>query len=222
MRLAKDIALLVLLLAASGALAYTAWDLHQTQVAARQTSADLDVVLKRFNSPTGPITEVDKLLLALKSTTVHADMVIAHEDKQLSRYDGYVGQMAADIHGLSDGAGRSFAAVTETAHGATAVLGTANTTIQAAQPLLGQLTLTAQASTQTINALNGRLRDPKIDDLMEHIRSMSDSGDKMLADAQWKESQLLHPPKRKLGFWAGTWAGFEYVRTQVLPKVTLF
>jgi hypothetical protein len=62
-------------------------------------------------------------------------------------------------------------------------------------------------------------------DTGEHISSMSASGDKILSDGQWRAHQILHPDaktKVKLGFWGSTWAGLQYLRSDVMPKISLF
>lgn len=102
------------------------------------------------------------------------------------------------------------------------LLDSLKSTSDSAQPVLGQLALTASASTQTLDAINIRIRDPKIDELMGHIRGMSASGDSMLADAAYKTHQLLHPDKKRLGFWGSTLAVVDYIRDHDLPKVSLF
>jgi hypothetical protein len=95
-------------------------------------------------------------------------------------------------------------ALTGTATAATATLGEGKRTIAAAQPLLA-------AFTQDGKDLDSRINDPHVTNLVAHLAGMSASGDKMLADAQWKTHQLLHPDRVKLGFWGGTWAGIQAV-----------
>jgi hypothetical protein len=95
-------------------------------------------------------------------------------------------------------------ALTGTATAATATLGEGKRTIAAAQPLL-------EAFTQDGKDLDSRINDPHVTALVAHLAGMSSSGDLMLADAQWKTHQLLHPDRIKLGFWGGTWAGIQAV-----------
>jgi hypothetical protein len=95
-------------------------------------------------------------------------------------------------------------ALTGTATAATATLSEGKRTIAAAQPLLA-------AFTQDGKDLDSRINDPHVTNLVAHLAGMSASGDKMLADAQWKTHQLLHPDKVKLGFWGGSWAGIQAV-----------
>jgi len=66
---------------------------------------------------------------------------------------------------------------------------------------VADLDTTIKATSALTGAATARIDDPHIDDLVKHLDGMSASSDKMLADAQWKTHQLLHPDKVKLGFW---------------------
>lgn len=178
------IALCALILTATGAILFLAVDAHRLLVNADGGVTESRAVLRRVNGPTGPITETDKLLLALKSTTVHADMVIAHEDHNLAAYDRNLHSLVvrgADISGrIADLVG----AATDTAHSASATLQTANRTIEDFQPLLASLNATAQASTRTIDSVDARIRDPRLDAIMQHIEGVSASADGIVGDGR--------------------------------------
>lgn len=95
-----------------------------------------------------------------------------------------------------------------------------------------QSTATLKSAQQVADDLHAKITDKRVDDLMsyvhdsgKHISSMTDSGAKMAADAQWKAHQWLHPDaktKVKLGFWGSTWAGLEFIRNNVMPKIAVF
>lgn len=118
----------------------------------------------KLNGKYGTIAETDKLLMALKSTTVHADMVIAHEDRQLKSYDKVSQDILRDVDELARRGSETLAASTQAAQEATETIKTANRTIEAAQPLL-------EASTHTVNGVDLRIRDPKLDAILTHVES---------------------------------------------------
>ena len=76
----------------------------------------------------------------------------------------------------------------------------------AAQPLMA-------AYTRSGDDLDLLIRDnaAPLHATLVHAAGMSASGDLMLADAQWKTHQLLHPDKVKLGFWGAAWAGVKAI-----------
>lgn len=76
-------------------------------------------------------------------------------------------------------------------------------------PVLDSAKGTLDASTTAINGVDARVKDKRLDEMLTHWQGMSESGDKMLTDAQWKTHQLLHPDKVKLGLWGSLWAGMK-------------
>jgi hypothetical protein len=179
----------------------------------------LNVTLAKLNGPTGTIAEVDKLLLALKSTTVHVDIAARHEDQQLTVLDVQERQLFADAHGTLGEVQKTAAALTGTAQQATATLGEAQRTIQVAQPLVASLDTTAKASTAAVNSLNARITDPHVDSLMAHLDSTTGHIDGIAADAQYKLHGLLHPDKVKLTFWTATQAGVQWIHSNIIPPL---
>jgi hypothetical protein len=154
---------------ALGILSWALWQWGKTgQVLSTQTSAlsstqnSLNKTLVMLNGPTGTIAEVNKLLLALKSTTVHIDLAARHEDQQLTVLDAQERQLFADTHGTLGELKNTATALTGTAQAATATLGEGQKTIRAAQPLLASFTesgdnlnvlLKRQAITQFVDNL---------------------------------------------------------------------
>jgi hypothetical protein len=166
------VALVGPLLSAAALCLYGCWALGQwgaADTAMTATAVDLDAAVKRLNGPTGTITEADKLLLALKSTTVHADMVIAHEDKNLRMYDQYIARVAGDLQRVSQSLSGAADAGRDSAQAATEVIQTADKTIAAARPLIEQGTVTEQMVQQSVAQLNRHLTDPHVDALMLHL-----------------------------------------------------
>lgn len=103
-------------------------------------------------------------------------------------------------------------------------LATASTTIaaiegdaDAAKPVLAASRSALDSLSTTTASLNARINDPAIPQTLKHVQSMTASGDKMLADAQEKEHQLLHPDKKRLGFWGVLGAGVMWIHRLMPP-----
>jgi hypothetical protein len=200
MSLAIRIALFALLLVATGAIALGTWGafvLNRHLIVAidgiGSASMDSSAILHRIDGPAGTVVEIDKLLLALKSTTVHADMMIAHEDKQLDVYDSYISTMADDIHDVSARLGGTADAATGTARSATAAIDTANRTIASGQPL--------------IESATSRINDPRIDRLMDSLNVTSTSVAGITADSKRVADDMTAQYFKKVPWWKepGKW-----------------
>ena len=92
--------------------------------------------MQRVNGKYGTITETDKLLMALKSTTVHADMMVAHENRNLTKVDASVDQLTSDLHGTLIASHTMLTAGAGTLDAATDDLKTAQPTIAASTDAL--------------------------------------------------------------------------------------
>jgi hypothetical protein len=66
---------------------------------------------------------------------------------------------------------------------------------------------TADGATGATQAVAGLASDPHLKAILAHADGMSDSGDKILADAYKEEHKLLFPDKKKLSFWGSVYAG---------------
>jgi hypothetical protein len=106
---------------------------------------------------------------------------------------------------------------------ATTDLTTAQPALADLDPLVKQYTVAGSDLDTTIKSVNAKVNDPVMNayvtDFTKHVDSMSASGDLMLADAQWKEHQLLHPDKVKLGFWTGIDAGALWFHSHLMPPI---
>lgn len=176
MTLLRSILHCILLAVAIVAIASFAWEWTLTNRAARASLQPVPAILARVNGPTGPVTEADKLLLALRSVTTHGDMVIAHEERSLGTYDGYAARVSGDLHTVAGNLNAATLSASAAAQSAAAAIGTADETIKTAQPLLASLNSTAQASTTLVQTANARLRDPQIDALLAHFDTITASG----------------------------------------------
>lgn len=106
------------------------------------------------------------------------------------------------------------------------LLDSVKTATDAVPDTLSHVNGAADASRGTIEALgrdaddiHAKLTDKRTDELIEHFRGMSASGDSLLADAAYKGHQLLHPDKVKLTFWTGANATVKWIHANVIPPL---
>lgn len=108
----------------------------------------------------------DALIRDLRVLSWHTDRSFLKLDTMLENY----ATIPAHLNKLADaGAG--------TAQEATKTIQTANTTIQAVQPVISD-------SDAILQHFDNRLTDPRIDALMDAFRGMADSGNGILADGR--------------------------------------
>ena len=184
---ALQFAHLALLLMGMAALVCLCWALLQwgdagrsVTVAAQQVGAIED----KLNGVNGTIAEADKLLLALKSTTVHADMALAHEDRNLDQYDANLEQLTGSLDTLAQFGVRTLDSANSALGDARTDLGTLDGTIAALQPLAAQVTANGKALEITTDSLNARIGDKRIDSILDSFQSVSASGAGILADGR--------------------------------------
>ena len=210
-------AVIFLCLIVAGSAAYFTWDSHQTQIVLRASIAPLQDAASKgiadtfdnLNRPCAP-GPCGLLPNATKVETKVGDAIVTTQLQERTTAPHVIAAMdtfntaAQKLGTTADSLSGTATALTGTATAATATITTAGTTVAAFQPVLA-------AFTQDGKDLDTRINDPHVTALVAHLVGMSASGDKMLADAQWKTHQLLHPDKVKLGFWGGTWAGIQAV-----------
>lgn len=207
--------LVIVLIIAVGAVAWVAFDIHRLIV---QTDA-------RLNSPTGILARAQGLETKANATLINLDKGTATwaasaKDQANAITDlatdthgtlSEVNQVAESLHGSADALHTELDSLHKTTDQATALAAaltvdaeTANQTIAAGRPLL-------EASTLAMAHFDALVTSPDLSQALSHVQGMTASGDKMLADVQWKEHQLLHPDKVKLTFWGGMWTAAKYV-----------
>ena len=210
-------AVIFLCLIVAGSAAYFTWDSHQTQIVLRASIAPLQDAASKgiadtfdnLNRPCAP-GPCGLLPNATKVETKVGDAIVTTQLQERTTAPHVIAAMdtfntaAQKLGTTADSLSGTATALTGTATAATATLSEGKRTIAAAQPLLA-------AFTQDGKDLDSRINDPHVTNLVAHLAGMSASGDKMLADAQWKTHQLLHPDKVKLGFWGATWAGVKAI-----------
>ena len=210
-------AVIFLCLIVAGSAAYFTWDSHQTQIVLRASIEPLQDAASKgiadtfdnLNRPCAP-GPCGLLPNATKVETKVGDAIVTTQLQERTTAPHVIAAMdtfntaAQKLGTTADSLSGTATALTGTATAATATLGEGKRTIAAFQPILA-------AFTQDGKDLDSRINDPHVTNLVAHLAGMSASGDKMLADAQWKTHQLLHPDKVKLGFWGATWAGVKAI-----------
>jgi hypothetical protein len=163
--------------------------------------------------PCGTLAEISKATVKVGDILVTSQRQEQDTARAAQRTMASVDGVAAHINTLADSLAGTASAATGTLSAATDTLVEGKRTIAAAQPALA-------AYTQSGNDLDALIRDnaTPLHTTLVHVSGMSDSGDKMLADAQWKAHQLLHPDKVKLGFWAAMWAGVKAIH-EIEPPI---
>ena len=173
-----------------------------SQVVADSAKAEAKGILNATDAVNATVVKFNRIVIPGIQTTLNTT------DVQLGR----AGVLLNSLRAESDALKETTVAATGLTQEATTAIQTANGSIAAAQPLL-------EASTRTVSDLDAKVNDPKVTQLVGHLEGMSASGDKMLADAQWKAHQLLHPDKVKLGFWGSVNATFGWLHRYVIPPI---
>lgn len=203
---AKLVSETLALLTLAGCAVWVARDLHETNLQLRETISASNETIRSLNETVtainAPCTSFHGsvtcgVLAQASQTEKDIGILAAQSALQVRQSSVLINGAAQAIQGAAGDVHTLATAATGTAQEATAAIGTVQTTIAQAQPVLESLNQSVQGSTKLIADADSRLRDPQIDALLTHIQGMSASGDKMLADAQWKEHELLHPTPAK-------------------------
>jgi hypothetical protein len=220
-------------LAAAGALfvlvaCWAVWQVGLTVQAARLSGAvlagQLGATLQAVNRPCSPVgppcgtlADLNRTLATARGTLGEVELAARHEDRNLGAIDGQERALFADLHGTLQAAQGAITEARGTLAAASSALVQAGPLLTAGTATLEASTQAVQTSTQTAHDIDARVADPNITLLVQHLNGVSLSADRMLADAQWKEHQLLHPPKKKLGFWATVGAGVLWMHRLLPP-----
>lgn len=179
------------------------------------TIAQLNGTLANLNAATGQWAAASKqqtASVAAIERDVRAELW--HIDRSLTAVDGTLTAAQGAIRGV-----QTTLSVTDAQLGHVGpLLDSARAATDAIPPTMGKLEGTIDASTQAVKDVDARVTDPHVAGIISHADGMSASGDKMLADAQYKVHELLHPDKVKLGFWGATWAAIKAVH-QIEPPI---
>ncbi len=158
---------------------------------------------RRINGQNGTIAEVDKLLLAARSTTVHVDIAARHEDRQLGKLDEQETQLFRDLHGVALRAGRDEEALGGTLEALRGNLDAMQPIEKDAHAAMAQVPaveraaeLTLDRSSQVASELHRVLSDPEIHATAAQLSSASASAAGILADGKKVADRFSSPPKK--------------------------
>lgn len=162
--------------------------------------------------PCGTLAEVSKGIVKIGDAIVTTQLAERKATPHVIAAMDEFGTAAKHLSGTAD-------ALTETAHSASGALDEGKRTIAAMQPLETSLTRTIDASTTTIQTIDGRIGDKRTDDLLTHLDATAAHVDATTADVQYKAHQILHPDKVKLTGWAVVQAGVTWVHNNLIPPL---
>jgi len=223
MNRALQIAHLALLIVATALIGVATWRGFALSKAFEATISTANSALAHLNSPAGTIAETDKLLLALKSTTVHVDMAARHEDQQLGTLDAQERQVFADLHATMSATDATLASLQETAHGATTAIATTNETIAGLQPLEKAATASVGTLSAGFAATNSDLDHfitaPALKATLVNVQGITSDAHRITKDAADEADKLAHPPVKKLTFWGGVDATVMYFHSHIAPPI---
>jgi hypothetical protein len=175
---------------------------------------------KTINTPKlGTLAEVDATLLQGRLTIDAVNKVAIHEQHQLTTIDGYAAKLVADLDTVSRHADRTLDAASGGLTAASMTLGTLNSTIAQAQPLLASSNALVQTANRTVGDYDFFATDPHVRDFISHLDSTSSHIDGISADVQYKAHQLLHPDKVKLTLGGAITAGLMYIHSYIIPPI---
>lgn len=182
-------------------------------VASATTQAKHDEVqlAKQFSS------EMDKLDYTRKSVDdlmVQMTILIHDADDAESQEAAFIAsqgeRMSATLGHVDD----SIQALTTNE---TALTKQLNATLASVPPAIGQLTTDLATFNDGLQQVQKTFADPAIPATAKNIQSMTASGASIVKDAADETHKLVHPDKKKLGFWGGLNAGVMYVRKFIPP-----
>ena len=193
------VALLVLAIVVLCAGTWGVWGLYHHLIVAldkwgdaspQETLTKLNQSLDTINRPCGNGHPCGTLANADKAMVKVSDILVTSQLQERDVAKAAESNMEA-VNGLAEHLNKTADALSDTAKAGTGTLqqartdlGTLNGSIAALTPLENSLAATAQASTTTINSVNARISDPRVDALLSDFRSIADSGTGIMADGK--------------------------------------
>lgn len=171
------------------------WSITGTMKELTVTEGSLNDTLAKVNRPCSPgpcgtLAEVNKAAVKLQDVTVTLQ-------RQVSQSSKMVDATTADLDRTSDSLNLELDSLRKTTDAAAGMTVALTADAQTLKPSLEAFPPLLESTNAAVVNFNDLLLAPSLKDTMEHVNGMSASGDKMLADAQWKEHELLHPTKAK-------------------------
>ena len=173
----------------------------------KPTLTKANTALDTINRPTtGTLAEITKTTLALKSTLVHIDMAVDHEDKNLTSLDAQERTLFSDAHTTLFQGQQTMLSAQESLQNASSMFATTETTILGVRPVLSHLDTAVTDVDISVKGFNTLFASPEttatlknVSDITFHADHMMDIGDQVETKAT---HTYLHPSTNP---WARGW-----------------
>lgn len=132
--------------------------------------------------------------------------------KELATLDTLNNGINASVAGLNETMATTNTAVAKFSKDSSTTLATTNTAID-------RLPAMIDASSITLHSINDVVSDPAIKTTLDNIASISDSTKIIAKNAADETTKLVHPNKKKLGFWGTLDATALYIHNHFLPPI---
>ncbi len=132
--------------------------------------------------------------------------------KELDTLDTLNNGINASVAGLNETLATTNSTIGKFGRDSSATLAATNTAITKLPPMI-------EASTATLNSLNKTISNPAIPTTIDNFAKMSTSGASVASDVADETHKLVHPNKKKLGFWGTLDATALYIHNHFLPPL---
>ncbi len=132
--------------------------------------------------------------------------------KELDTLDTLSNGINASVAGFNETLATTNTTIAKFGRDSSATLAVTNTAIAKLPPML-------DASTATLESINRQVDNPAIAISVDNVASMTDSGKIIAKNAADETTKLVHPNKKKLGFWGTLDATALYIHNHFLPPL---
>ncbi len=132
--------------------------------------------------------------------------------KELDTLDTLNNGINASVAGFNETLATTNTTIAKFGRDSSATLAVTNTAIAKLPPML-------DASTATLESINRQVDNPAIAISVDNVASMTDSGKIIAKNAADETTKLVHPNKKKLGFWGTLDATALYIHNHFLPPL---
>jgi hypothetical protein len=160
---------------------------------------DLSPTLTKLNLE---LDEAHRLTLEAGLTAMEARKASAKESSYLDRWNSQLSATMTDAQGVMVQTSETLAAMQGTVTALQAPITQATATLQAAQR-------STEALQPIMAHLDTLVTNPQIADTIAQTDTTMKHIDVVTGDLQFEADKLIHPPKKKLGFWGSIWAGVQ-------------
>jgi hypothetical protein len=168
-------------------------------IAYRVLTADLSPTVTKLNLE---LDEAHRLTLEAGLTAMEARKASAKESAYLDQWNLQISETMTDAQGVMNQTSEALAAIQQTTVALQAPITQATATLQAAQR-------STEALQPVMAHLDTLVTDPAIADAIAQTDATMKHIDVVTGDLQFEANKLIHPEKKKLGFWGTIWAGVQ-------------